>query len=448
MSFARIVALSVAILMFGSNSFGNDITPRELLKKVAATYETMETYKAEGTVTSDIDVGGMKVKIETSFSILLKKPNLYLISWTQRNMPMPGMIQSGAVWSDGTHPYLYMGIMNAYSKMNSDELALGGATGISSGAAFTIPSLFLSSLKKQPTPFSQLKDPLIEGTEKVGKEDCYVISSPSTISKKETFWISKESYVIIKYKRSLELPSGGRKMPEMSDEQLEEAIKGMGQEVTKESKKNMRKMMESSGEMLATVNMTGSFTELHESISSPELTKSNFAYAVPKDAVLKDSLFGEMFGGSKAISNRPDGSDTRPGSDDREVLIDRAGLLTREQRNEIHDILDDHNKKGPGKIFVLTTDELPPNTSIEDYAFAQALERLSAPYEKNDHILLVVALKNRKVRIEASPNVSPLVPDDFCKKVIDERIVPRFKEAEYYAGIRAGIISLIDKLKQ
>jgi len=179
MTCTRIVALAITVLMLGTNSFGDDISPSEILKKVAETYKSMKTYKAKGTITSDIDTGGMKMKTETSFSILLKKPNLYLISWTQKNMPMQGMMESGAVWSDGTQPYLYMGVMNAYSKMSSDELALGGATGISGGAAFTIPSLFLSAFKEQPAPFSRLRDPKIEKTERVGKEDCYVISGPS-----------------------------------------------------------------------------------------------------------------------------------------------------------------------------------------------------------------------------------------------------------------------------
>jgi hypothetical protein len=234
----------------------------------------------------------MKVNAETSFSIIMKKPNLYLISWTQKNMPMPGMSQSGAVWSDGTQPYLYMGGMNAYSKMGSDELALGGATGISGGAAFTIPSLFLSVFKEQPAPFSRLKDPQIEMTEKVGKEDCYVISGSSSISKKEAFWVSKKSYLIKKYYRSLEPPEGGLAIPKLTDEQVEEAIKGMGQEVTEESKKNMTEMMERSRTMFKSMKMKGSSTELHANVSSPELNKNDFKFALPEGAVLKESLFG------------------------------------------------------------------------------------------------------------------------------------------------------------
>ena len=287
------------LMMLIAHGCAEDITPSEIFEKVKAAYMSMDTYKAQGTITANIDTGGTETNLETTFSIILKKPNLYLISWTQKNMPMAGMSQAGAVWNDGAQPYLYMGGTNAYSKMGSDELALGGATGISGGAAFTIPSLFLSVFKNQPDPSSRLKDPQIEKTEKVGKEDCYVISGSSSISKKETFWVSKKSYLIKKYSRSLEPPEGGIAMPEMTDEQLEEAIKGMGQDVTEESKQKMREMMKRSKDVLKTADMKGSSTELHAEISSPKMNTKDFQFALPVGTVLKESLFGGVLGGSK-----------------------------------------------------------------------------------------------------------------------------------------------------
>jgi len=267
------------------------VTAREVLDQVTAAYEAMETYKADGTINSEIDTGGMKVTVETSFSILLKKPNLYLISWNQKSAAMPAS-QSGAVWSDGTQPYLYMAAMNAYSKISGDELAIGAATGISGGAAFTIPSLFLSAFKELPDPFSRLVEPQIETTEKVDGEECYVIGGPSSVSKREALWVSKSSHLIKKYYRSLEPPEGGVAMPEMTDEQLEEAIRGMGQEVTEETKQKMKEMMEMSKAAIDSASLKGSSTEIHAEISTPDATAIDFRFKPPADSVLKDSLFG------------------------------------------------------------------------------------------------------------------------------------------------------------
>jgi hypothetical protein len=77
-------------------------------------------------------------------------------------------------------------------------------------------------------------------------DECYLMGGSSSISKGEAFWVSKTSHLIKKYYRSLEPPEGGVAMPEMTDEQLEEAIKVVGQKVTEESKQKMKAMMEKS----------------------------------------------------------------------------------------------------------------------------------------------------------------------------------------------------------
>src|SRR5690242_5465159 len=118
------IIFSVGLLC--ATCIAQETTPGEVFARVKSAYGSLQTYKSEGTITAEVNTGAMTVKFDTSFSIVLKKPNLYLISWTQKNMPMPGMSQSGAVWSDGTQPYLYM--ENAYSKMVSDEVALAAAT--------------------------------------------------------------------------------------------------------------------------------------------------------------------------------------------------------------------------------------------------------------------------------------------------------------------------------
>ncbi len=100
---------------------------------------------------------------------------------------MLGMNFPGAVWSDGSQPYLFMGMMKAYSKMKSDEWALSSATGISGGVAATIPLLFFDDPKLQTGCLAQLAQSQLELSEKVNGDDCYVLSGASETSLKETY---------------------------------------------------------------------------------------------------------------------------------------------------------------------------------------------------------------------------------------------------------------------
>jgi hypothetical protein len=229
--------------------------------------------------------------METSFAIKMKKPNMYLITWEQK--VLPNFTQSGAVWDDGTQPYLYMGATKSYSKFTSDEMALGGATGVSGGAANTIPSLVLSVYQTNATPFSRLKEPKLEGSEQVADDDCYVISGSSIISQKEKFWISKTDYLIRKYARDFERPGGGAfKMPEFTDAQLKASLKAMGQEDTEENREKMRKTMQQGADAAKSANLKGISTELHEKVSSPKLSKDDFEFKVPEGVELKSFPLG------------------------------------------------------------------------------------------------------------------------------------------------------------
>jgi len=295
MSVIKSILFSITILLWGGRVIADDPSADQILKQVEVAYESLQSYKATGTIAVDMDTGATKLKQETRFSILLKRPNMYRITWNQTGMTK----QSGAVWNDGNRPFLYMSAMNAYSQMASDEIALGGATGISGGAAHTIPSLFLPTFKAQTAPFSRLKNVQIEKSETLDGEDCYVISGSSTVSKKETFWVSKSSHLIRQYSRSLEPPKGGALIPEMTDKQIEESIKALGQKVTEKRKAEMKQMMERMRTQMKTMNLKGLSMETHSNIASPNLADADFQYSPPEGAVLTENMLGGAFGGKR-----------------------------------------------------------------------------------------------------------------------------------------------------
>ncbi|MBT3381479.1 MAG: RNA polymerase sigma factor [Lentisphaerae bacterium] len=294
-------------------------TAGEVFEKVVAAYDAMQTYRADGIVTSDVEVDGSKTSSETTFSILLKKPNLYLISWTQRSPEMPDAPQTGAVWSDGAQAYLYAGALNAYCKMTSDDIGLGATTGISGGVAHTVPSFFLSAFRNYPPSFSRLMDPEVEKTERIGEEDCYVIVGSSAAARRETFWVSKSRHLILKYSRSLEPPEAGEAIPAMSDEVLDRTIRAMGgmgqeEEDPAESRERIRSRVAAAIEAVRAAKVKGVSSESHSGISSPQLSPADFRFAVPEGTALKASLF-EVTPDARArpTHNRPPAAPSAPG---------------------------------------------------------------------------------------------------------------------------------------
>jgi hypothetical protein len=133
--------------------------------------------------------------ISTAFNIKLARPNLYRIEWKQNSDPAFGQpqAQTQAVWSAGDGDYLdFMG--TGAQKQGSQELALASATGISGGAAATVPGTFFKlnwGNQFGGSASSQTR----QADEKVGDVDCYVLTSELN-GRSNTLWIGKQDFLI------------------------------------------------------------------------------------------------------------------------------------------------------------------------------------------------------------------------------------------------------------
>ena len=259
----------------------------DVMRKALEHYQRLRSYSAQGMTISHLITGKIDMIIESTFSIKLGRPMLYNISWSQNQ---PSMVSPrSAVWNAGQGPYLYMGMMKAYAKQANDELALGAATGISGGAANTIPSIFFP----RSGILSQMTDLKFERLESIAGESCYVLSGRSPVSTRHTFWISRERLLFLKMEYSLGTPSK-IEVAEATDAQIDEAIKMMGAEPTKERRERMRAMMRAPMRIVA--KLRGKITEIHADIlTDAALAAKDFEYTVPTGTKLIDSLFGNVF---------------------------------------------------------------------------------------------------------------------------------------------------------
>jgi uncharacterized protein len=67
--------------------------------------------------------------------------------------------------------------------------------------------------------------------------------------------------------------------------------------------------------------------------------------------------------------------------------------------------------------------------------------------EKNNGIILLVALNDHKLSIQTGYGAEGAVPDGVTHDIIANDITPRFKAGDYYGGIDAGITSLMKYMK-
>ncbi|MDI1244520.1 MAG: TPM domain-containing protein [Rhodoferax sp.] len=123
-------------------------------------------------------------------------------------------------------------------------------------------------------------------------------------------------------------------------------------------------------------------------------------------------------------------------------VIDSTGTLATPQRDALEARLSEFEKTSGSQVVVL----LVPSTQPEDItAYANRVANTWKIGRKGigDGLLLIVAVQDRKLRIEVAKTLEGAIPDLAAKRVIDETITPRFKQGDYAGGIDAGVTRIM-----
>lgn len=126
------------------------------------------------------------------------------------------------------------------------------------------------------------------------------------------------------------------------------------------------------------------------------------------------------------------------------MVTDDAKMLTSEQESEIEDMLYDINQQ-TGIEFAVYTIESLDGQDIETKANDLFRELGLGDSEKNNGLLLLIALNNRKFRLEVGYGLEGTIPDTKAAEIINT-MIPYFKENNYADGIKAAVSETISAL--
>jgi len=118
-------------------------------------------------------------------------------------------------------------------------------------------------------------------------------------------------------------------------------------------------------------------------------------------------------------------------------VTDLTGTLTSGQQAALEQKLAGVEARHTAQLAVLLVPTTQPET-VEQYA-VRVFEKWKLGRKGVDNgVLLVVAKNDRKLRIEVGYGLEGAIPDALAKRIIDEEIVPRFKQGDFHGGIDAG----------
>ena len=148
------------------------------------------------------------------------------------------------------------------------------------------------------------------------------------------------------------------------------------------------------------------------------------------------------------ISEAAEISLDRPG--DREFVRDNANMLTQPDKTEIVAICDKLLTDKATPIIVITIDRMSNHGGngmrIETFARLLFDQWEIGQAELNGQlwntgILVLVSKGDRKARIELGAGWHR-DKDQLCKSIMDDQIIPQFKQQNFSGGIKAGVVAL------
>lgn len=127
-------------------------------------------------------------------------------------------------------------------------------------------------------------------------------------------------------------------------------------------------------------------------------------------------------------------------------VVDAANLLDAGAEAALDARLAAFEKK-TGRQFVVATIPDLQGYPIEDYGYRLGRAWGVGSKDKDDGVLLIVAPKDRKVRIEVGYGLEPVLTDAYSSVIINSAIIPKFKAGDFPGGIAAGADAVMAQLQ-
>ncbi len=118
---------------------------------------------------------------------------------------------------------------------------------------------------------------------------------------------------------------------------------------------------------------------------------------------------------------------------------DFAGVISSSEASRMEEIGAVVEKKTGAEIAVVTVETIGSYGSVEEYAIELAENWGIGQEGKDNGILLLLAMKERQVRLEVGYGLEGAIPDGLAGEIIDTSVLPELKRGNYGRGLLKGM---------
>ena len=127
-------------------------------------------------------------------------------------------------------------------------------------------------------------------------------------------------------------------------------------------------------------------------------------------------------------------------------VVDAARLLSPAKEQEVTARLEALERDTTDQVVVVTVPSLQRH-EIEDYGYRLGRAWGIGRQDKDNGVLLLIAPDEKKVRIEVGYGLEPVLTDAMSTLIIQNAILPSFRQGDYERGIIQGVDAIDKQLR-
>ena len=126
---------------------------------------------------------------------------------------------------------------------------------------------------------------------------------------------------------------------------------------------------------------------------------------------------------------------------------DFEGILKIDEILLLDSLIENFEDSTTIQIAIVTLDSsYTANDNFDDYILRIANIWGVGQATKNNGIVIGFSSQLRRIRIQNGYGIERIFSDAETKKVIDDHMVPNFKKAEYFLGLKEGLVAITEIL--
>jgi len=123
---------------------------------------------------------------------------------------------------------------------------------------------------------------------------------------------------------------------------------------------------------------------------------------------------------------------------------DYEDVLTSDQRNYLDSVCHKYQDSTSNQIFIITIASIGPYESLQDFTTDLGNYWGAGQAEKDNGLIITFSKERKEIWIGTGYGTEKVLTDEILKNIIDDYMIPMFKQGYYYNGIKNGLEKCIE----